>query len=55
MCSSDLSKSDPDVQSGRTEGGKIVFFRAERDMTGMFARVQIQKTEPFAFFGELVE
>ena len=49
------SKSDPDVQSGRTEGGKIVFFRAARDMTGEFARVRIQKTEPFAFFGELTE
>ena len=49
------SKSDPDVQSGRTEGGKIVFFRAARDMTSEFARVRIQKTEPFAFFGELTE
>ena len=49
------SKSDPDVQSGRTEGGKIVFFKSDRDMTGKFARVRIQKTEPFAFFGEPAE
>ncbi len=49
------SKSDPAMQSGRTEGGKIVFFKADTDMTGQFARVHIQKTEPFAYFGELAE
>ncbi len=48
------SKSDPSVQSGRTEGGKIVFFRTDGDMTGRFAAVRITKTEPFALWGELL-
>ncbi len=49
------SKSDPDVQSGRTEGGKIVFFRSDADKAGQFARVHITKTEPFALWGDLIE
>ncbi len=49
------SKSDPDVQSGRTEGGKIVFFMSDTDMAGQFARVRITKTEPFALWGELTQ
>ncbi len=50
-----VSKSDPLTQSGRTEGGKIVFFKSDEDMTGKFALVHIQKTEPFALIGELVK
>ncbi len=49
------SKSDPTVQSGRTEGGKIVFFTADEDMTGSFAHIRITKTEPFALWGTLAE
>ncbi len=49
------SKSDTAVQSGRTTGGKIVFFAADEDMTGRFASVHITKTEPYALWGELVE
>ncbi len=47
------SKSDPDVQSGRTEGGKIVFFKSDRDMTGRFTDIRIEKTEAFALWGTL--
>ncbi len=49
------SKSDARVQSGRTTGGKIVFFTADEDMTGRFADIHITKTEPYALWGELVE
>ncbi len=49
------SKSDPDVQCGRTEGGKMVLFRSERDMTGRFTSIRITKTEPFALWGEPTE
>ncbi len=49
------SKSDASVQSGRTTGGKIVFFTADEDMTGRFADIHITKTEPFALWGELAE
>ncbi len=48
------SKSDPAVQSGRTEGGKIVFFTSDTDMTGRFASIFITKTDPFALWGKLV-
>ncbi len=47
------SKNDPAVQSGRTTGGKIVFFVSDTDMEGQFATVHITKTEPFALWGEL--
>ncbi len=47
------SKSDPDVQCGRTEGGKIVFFKSDKDMTGRFADIRIEKTEAFALWGTL--
>ncbi len=49
------SKSDPKVQSGRTAGGKIVFFVSPVDMTGAFADIHITKTEPFALWGEVAE
>ncbi len=48
------SKSDPAVQSGRTEGGKIVFFTSDCDMTGRYADIRIEKTEPFALWGTMV-
>ncbi len=49
------SKNDPAVQSGRTEGGKIVFFVSDKDLTGQFARIHITKAEPFALWGELAD
>ncbi len=49
------SKNDPSVQSGRTEGGKIVFFTSDKDMTGRFADIFIERTEPFALWGRLVQ
>ena len=47
------SKSNPAVYSGRTEGGKIVFFQGTPDMTGRFIRVRIDRTEAFALWGEV--
>ncbi len=49
------SKNDPAVQSGRTEGGKMVFFTSDKDLTGRFTHIHITKTEPFALWGELTE
>lgn len=48
------SKNDPAVQSGRTEGGKMVFFTSDKALIGTFADIHITKTEPFALWGELV-
>ena len=47
------SKSNPEVYSGRTEGGKIVFFRGTPDMVGAFVNIRIQRTEAFALWGEV--
>ncbi len=46
------SKGDKSVYSGRTEGGKIVFFHGTPDMVGQFVDVHIYKTEAFALWGE---
>ena len=50
-----VSKSNPAVYSGRTEGGKIVFFHGEPDMTGNFVNIRIERTEAFALWGEIAE
>jgi tRNA-2-methylthio-N6-dimethylallyladenosine synthase len=49
------SKGNPEVYSGRTEGGKIVFFHGIPDMTGKFVNVRIERTEAFALWGEIAE
>ena len=49
------SKGDASVYSGRTEGGKIVFFDGTPDLVGRFVTVRIQKTEAFALWGEVVQ
>ena len=49
------SKGNPEVYSGRTEGGKIVFFHGTPDMTGTFVNVRIERTEAFALWGEIAE
>ena len=48
-----VSKANPEVYSGRTEGGKIVFFHGTPDMTGQFMNVRIERTEAFALWGEV--
>ena len=48
-----VSKANPAVYSGRTEGGKIVFFPGIPDMTGKFISVRIDRTEAFALWGEI--
>ena len=48
-----VSKANPAVFSGRTEGGKIVFFQGNPDMTGTFVNVHIDRTEAFALWGKI--
>ena len=50
-----VSKANPEVFSGRTEGGKIVFFHGTPDMTGKFVTVRIDRTEAFALWGEIAD
>ena len=49
------SKSNPELYSGRTEGGKIVFFHGAPHMVGKFVTVKIDRTEAFALWGEVAE
>ena len=48
-----VSKNDDQKYSGRTEGGKIVFFDGPA-MAGQFLQVKIDRAEPFALYGNLV-
>ena len=49
-----VSKNNDALLSGRTEGNKIVFFPGEREDTGRFVRVRIDRAEPYALYGEKV-
>ena len=50
-----VSKGDPSVYSGRTEGNKLVFFGGTPHMVGQFVHVNIQKAETFALWGEVIK
>ena len=46
-----LSKNNDSVYSGRTEGGKIVFFDGETTDTGRFLNIKIERADTFALYG----
>ena len=46
------SKNRDEVYSGRTEGGKIVFFDGEPEEIGQFVQVTVERGEPFALYGK---
>ena len=48
------SKNNEAVYSGRTEGGKIVFFDAAPEHTGKFLNVHIDRADTFALYGTIV-
>ncbi len=48
------SKNNPDVYSGRTEGGKIVFFDGEEGDIGQFLNINIDRADTFALYGSIV-
>ena len=48
-----VSKNNPGVYSGRTEGNKIVFFQGTPDMEGQFVQVKIDRAEAFALYGQV--
>ena len=47
------SKNNNEVFSGRTDGGKIVFFDAEDNDKGCFINVNIEKADTFALYGKI--
>ncbi len=48
------SKNNNEVFSGRTEGGKIVFFDALDSDTGHFLNIKIERGDTFALYGKTV-
>ncbi|MBR2353691.1 MAG: tRNA (N6-isopentenyl adenosine(37)-C2)-methylthiotransferase MiaB [Clostridia bacterium] len=48
-----VSKNNEALFSGRTEGGKIVFFEAEPVDTGKFLNIEIERGEAFALYGKV--
>ncbi len=48
------SKTNENVYSGRTEGGKIVFFDATSEDTGSFLTVEVERAEAFALYGTII-
>ncbi|MBE6547092.1 MAG: tRNA (N6-isopentenyl adenosine(37)-C2)-methylthiotransferase MiaB [Ruminococcaceae bacterium] len=50
-----ISKNNEKVYSGRTEGGKIVFFDTTPENTGKFLSVFVERAEPFALYGTVVK
>ena len=47
------SKSNENVYTSRTDGGKIVHFESDADYTGTFIQVKITRADTFALFGEI--
>ena len=47
------SKNNKDVYSGRTDGGKIVFFDGEESDIGQFVNVKIERADTFALYGKI--
>ena len=50
-----VSKNNAQVYSGRTEGGKIVFFDGSPEDTGRFLQVEIERGDTFALYGTIKE
>jgi len=47
------SKNNKSVYSGRTEGGKIVFFDGEESDIGCFLNVNVDRADTFALYGTI--
>ena len=48
------SKNNSGVYSGRTEGGKIVFFDGTEEDIGKFLEINIKRADTFALYGDIV-
>ena len=48
------SKHDPNVLSGKTEGGKTVNIKAPKELIGKIADVRITEAKTWSLYGELI-
>jgi len=49
------SKTDASYMSGRTEGGKIVNFKAPADLKGSFVNIKITEAKTWSLSGEMAD
>lgn len=49
------SKNKAEAITGRTEGGKIVFFDGNASLEGKFVNVKIDRAETFALYGTVIQ
>ena len=49
------SKTNKQLMSGRTDGGKIVNFVGSEDMLGKYVKVKITKAKQWSLEGEIIE
>ena len=49
------SKTNADVLTGRTEGGKTVNFCGDSSLIGSFAQVKITEARTWSLIGEVVD
>lgn len=49
------SKTDPDTMTGRTDGGKLVHFKGDDNLTGRIVNVKITEPKTWSLMGELYE
>lgn len=49
------SKNNREVYSGRTDGGKIVFFDGEEKHVGQFLDIHVERADTFALYGKIEE
>ena len=49
-----VSKSNPALYSGRTEGNKIAFFEGAPEDTGKYITFEAERADAFAFYGKKI-
>ena len=49
----DVSKNDPTLLSGRTDGGKLVNFKGDPSLKGKYVKVKITMPKQWSLEGEL--
>lgn len=49
------SKTNPDMQTGRTEGGKIVNFPGDESLTGKIINIKLKEAKTWNFIGERID
>ncbi len=50
-----ISKTDQSFMTGRTEGGKVVNFKCDKNLKGTFADVKITEAKTWSLMGEIIK